>query len=121
VIALANDQPAGLSKQLMAIIFSILGVPAAIGVYLIKLTQNIWLIGACLIVYWLIVNIISFTAEVGEILKKNWAKRLADWLDYKLHELFSHYRKKYLKHLYYQFRDFDVKGMSTQGTLFPGN
>ncbi len=82
---------------------------------IVKLTHNLWLIGISLIIYWLIVLLVGFAVEVIDILKSIWAKVCAEWLNRKLLELFSRYRKKYLKQLYYQFRDFDVRGMSIQG------
>ncbi|MCP4654399.1 MAG: hypothetical protein GY856_03160, partial [bacterium] len=54
-------------------------------------------------------------AEVWKHLKGVWGKRLADWIDVRVRTWFSRYRRRYLEFLYYQHRDFDVKGLSTHG------
>jgi hypothetical protein len=63
----------------------------------------------------LLVLIFGLATEVGAKLRSRWVDRLTDGVDYHLQALFSRYRRRYLKWLFYRHRDFDVKGLSTQG------
>ena len=99
----------------LAALFLVIGSPV-VGTLVFQKTNNfgeaIGLALVCLFAGLLT----SFFTKVWEILNARWAVRCADWLEGLLSDIFSGYRKRYLKHLVYRFRDFDVKGLSTQGT-----
>src|SRR5260370_41046055 len=44
-----------------------------------------------------------------------WIERSATWIDTRVQWFTSHTHREYCQHLFYQHRDFDVKGLSTQG------
>lgn len=105
------------SGKLVTFISMGLGVPVAFAAYIFDLTKgNILLIALLFVIYEVVVLIFGIVASVGGILKGRWAEKLADCIDRKFQEIFSRYYKRYMKNIFYQYRDFDVKGMSTQGT-----
>ncbi|KAA3659788.1 MAG: NACHT domain-containing protein, partial [Chloroflexi bacterium] len=57
----------------------------------------------------------EFFKAVWDKLKDRWSGPVADWIDAKIVHRVSGYHKRYLQHLIYLHRDFDVKGLSTQG------
>ena len=70
---------------------------------------------ALLLAYELAVFACTLVAGVWRRLKNPWLDAAAIALDYQVQSFISRFRKKYLQHLYYQCRDFDVKGLTTQG------
>ena len=68
-----------------------------------------------LIVYELAVLCSTLAAGIWKRLEKPWLDAAANWVDFHVQSFVSRFRKKYLEHLHYQCRDFDVKGLSTQG------
>ena len=101
---------------LVILLLMALGVPTAAGVaFAEKITQDPgpWLLLA--ILYEILVIILGFVGKVWQKLESKWVDRVADWIDMHLLSLFSGYKKRYLQHLIYQHRSFDVKGLSTQG------
>ena len=53
--------------------------------------------------------------KIWKHLGDKWGKDLATWIDVSVRDLLSRYRRRYLEFVYYQNRDFDVKGLSTHG------
>jgi hypothetical protein len=101
---------------LIVMLLMALGVPTAAGVaFAQKITQDPgpWLLLA--ILYEIVVIILGFIGKVWQRLEGRWVDRAADWIDTHLLSIFSGYKKRYLQHLIYQHRSFDVKGLSTQG------
>ena len=68
------------------------------------------------ILYEIIVFVFGFIGKVWQQLESSWVERTATWFDQRAQGLISRYRKQYYQYLYYQHRDFDVKGLSTLGT-----
>ena len=94
-----------------------IGVPAGVlVVFRQQALQNPWLTAGLLALYGLLVAVLGFATRVWERLQDRWVGRAADWIEQTLQEAFSHCRKRYLQHLIYRHRDFDVKGLTTQGT-----
>src|SRR5437879_4238544 len=58
----------------------------------------------------------QIVGDIWKRLKDRWLDVAAQWVDYRVQELVSGYRRKYVEHVSYECRDFDVKGLSTQGT-----
>lgn len=61
--------------------------------------------------------ITSFFTRVWDILNARWAVRFADWLESILAGIFSGYRGRYLNHMRYRCRDFDMEGLTTHGAF----
>src|SRR5436309_4143418 len=59
---------------------------------------------------------IGLLSEIWNRLKEKWLAAIAQRIDYQVQGLVSGYRRKYLEHVFYECRNFDVKGLSTQGT-----
>ena len=74
----------------------------------------LWAVGL-LLAYELVVFACTLVAGVWRRLKKPWLDAAAIAIDYHVQSFISRFRRKYLQHLYYQCRDFDVKGLTTQG------
>jgi len=68
-------------------------------------------------VYETTVFCVGILGEVWKRLKDRWLDAVAQWIDYRVQEFVSGYRRKYLEHVFYECRDFDVKGLTTQGTF----
>ncbi|MCP4664292.1 MAG: NACHT domain-containing protein, partial [bacterium] len=96
---------------------TLLGIPAAaIAFFKNEVADSPWWAKAALFGLWGVATLASaLWAEVWKHLKGVWGKRLADWIDVRVRTWFSRYRRRYLEFLYYQHRDFDVKGLSTHG------
>ena len=65
----------------------------------------------------LVVFVGWFALKVMEKTVERWVGRSADVLDNWFQSLVSGFRKKYFRHLVFRHRDFDVKGLSTQGVF----
>jgi hypothetical protein len=57
----------------------------------------------------------GFAAKIWSRLESRWVDSAADWLDRHLRSLLSHYEGRYMQHIVYAHRYFDVKGLTTQG------
>ncbi|NPA76741.1 MAG: hypothetical protein GXN93_03230 [Candidatus Diapherotrites archaeon] len=102
--------------QLILLLLAAFGVPvAAVTTQFERITTNPWLALALFVVWELIVLVIGFVTDVWGRLREIWSERAAKWIDRRVIALLSRYRKKYEKHLMYRHRDFDVKGLGTQG------
>lgn len=63
------------------------------------------------------VFILWFFSKVAEKTMERWVGRSVDSLDNWFQSLVSGFHKKYFRHLIFRHRDFDVKGLSTQGVF----
>jgi len=64
-----------------------------------------------------IIFILWFAFKVAEKIVQRWIGRTAENMDTWLQSVFSRFPKKYNQHLIFRHRDFDVKGLSTQGVF----
>lgn len=64
-----------------------------------------------------VIVILWFIIKVGEKIIQRWIGRTAEGMDDWLQTVFSRFRYKYYQHLIFRHRDFDVKGLSTQGVF----
>ena len=90
-----------------------IGLPIVFALYFNGwVRQHPWATLVLLVVYELCFLIFSFALKIVlhlyEQVTDRWAARVQEY--------FSNYRKRYLQHLIYRHRNFDVKGLSTQGT-----
>lgn len=101
----------------LATIAAMLGGPAAFTLDTLAefaKQQPIWAF-AVFVFYELMVVACTLLAGVWRRLEKPWFDAVAAWIDYHVQSIVSRPRRQYLKHLYFQCRDFDVKGLPTQG------
>lgn len=77
--------------------------------------EHPWLAALFVLLYEILVFCAQIVGEIWTRLKGPWLDAAAQWIDYRVQQLISGYRKKYLEHLFYECRDFDVKGLTTQG------
>jgi len=61
------------------------------------------------------VTIFGFVTQVWRRLEGSLVDQVATWLEDRVGESFSGSHQRYNQHLIYRYRDFDVKGLSTQG------
>jgi energy-coupling factor transporter ATP-binding protein EcfA2 len=115
-----NDKaptPDGPKNPIWPFLFTTLGLPATV-VGFFKADVALWPLWqkGLLAVAWLgLIVVGALSTEVWKHLRQSWGKDLALWIDDTVRNLFSRYRRRYLEFLYYQNRDFDVKGLSTLG------
>jgi predicted NACHT family NTPase len=67
------------------------------------------------LIYEVLVVIGGTVGQVWQRLQSRWVDRLAEKVDGFVVGLAPGYRKRYLEHLSYRHRNFDVKGLTTQG------
>ena len=93
------------------------GVPTAAGIaFGEQVAQNPWAALGLALLYEIVVLAFGFVTKIWQKLESKWVDRIADELDAWVQGLTSNYLRRYLKHLFYQHRAFDVKGLTTQGT-----
>ncbi|HSS48506.1 MAG TPA: NACHT domain-containing protein [Thermoanaerobaculia bacterium] len=112
------DQPGRVRGAIffLTTIAASLGVPAGVAkLFQLEIAAHPFVALFALFIYEVCLLVIGLSARVGEILAKRWAERLAGLLDRNLQIFFSRYLRRYLLWIFYQHRDFDVKGLTTQG------
>jgi len=80
-----------------------------------QLTQNPWSALGIGLLLELLLFIVGFVGKVWGELEPRWVDRAADWVDARVSRLSRGYDKRYREYLGYRHRDFDVKGLTTQG------
>jgi energy-coupling factor transporter ATP-binding protein EcfA2 len=102
----------------LVLILATLGVPAAaipfFGQFITEHPLLALIIG---LLYEMSVLIFGFVGQVWQKLQNRWVDRCVEWLDNIIQGNVSRYQKEYYQYLYYQHRDFDVKGLTTLGTF----
>ncbi|MGE0680726.1 MAG: hypothetical protein AB7P69_07440 [Candidatus Binatia bacterium] len=102
--------------SLILFFFTAIGIPTAAGLtFTEKVTQNPWLALALFLFYQVVIFSMRFPSKTWGKIESRWVERAAQWLDTTLQAPFPRYKKRYFQHLIYRHRDFDVKGLSTQG------
>lgn len=113
-----TPQPPDNNRTLLLVwIISFIGAPVAAG-FAWNATNDLQLGIAVMILYLAVDITVGFVAKVWGNLSDKWADRTADKIDNRAVRAIGSrgYKKRYLQHLTYRYRDFDVKGLSTQGT-----
>ena len=78
--------------------------------------ENPWLALPAGVAWALFLVCVGFALDVWSEVRGSLVKRAANRMDLWVGSLFSRYHRSYLKDVIYQHRNFDVKGLSTQGT-----
>ncbi|MCA9964924.1 MAG: hypothetical protein KC423_11790 [Anaerolineales bacterium] len=102
--------------KIIVLLLTAVGGPVAAGiVFSQQVAQNPLQSALLFVLYELVLLIISFVTGLLEELQKRWVPRAADWVESLPGRWRSKPEKAYRQHLIYRHRDFDVKGLSTQG------
>ena len=114
-----NPPPTSFVQRLpywVLFLLATLGVPGAAAIaFADQVTQRPLLALGVAVLYEIVVFAVGFSAKVWQKMESNLVDRTAARLDEALQRLFSGYRKRYLQHVIYRHRNFDVKGLNTQG------
>ena len=78
-------------------------------------TQNPWLTAGLIVLYEIIVLLVGIVSGIWQQLKDSWVKRIAAAIDSAVQNTLSRYYHHYRTYFYYEHRDLDLRGMSTQG------
>jgi energy-coupling factor transporter ATP-binding protein EcfA2 len=111
-------QPPHNSNQKLPIILLITAVfpPAAAAfTFAEQFTNNPWQTAGWVALYWSGIFIFGSITKIWQRLEKGWLDSIANWVDAFVRRLISGYKKRYLQHVIYRQRSFDVKGLPTQG------
>lgn len=79
--------------------------------------SNPWPASVLLLSWEACLAVFAFGQEVWAKVRPNLVDRTANALTFWIDSLLSRYRKRYLRYVIYQHRNFDVKGLSTQATF----
>ena len=115
-----NNQ-SGKSNWIVPLIYILtaIGIPVAGATFsdefFVLLTESPLRALALVLLYGFAVTLFGFVTKVWQRLESNLVDQVAVWLQDRVGESFSGYRQRYFQHLVYRHRDFDVKGLSTQG------
>lgn len=112
----ATPPPSNRLPAWALLLITTVGVPgAAAFAFADKVAQDPWLALALAVVYEFAVVVAGFVLKIWSKLESRWVDRAAEAVDTWLQNLFAGYRRRYLRYLVYNCRDFDVKGLTTQG------
>src|SRR5438105_871985 len=106
--AMSNSTPPSPNRWPAWLLFlAAVGVPSAAGLTFAQtITQHPWQALGIALVYEVVVLLLGMVTGVWQQLQSTWVKRMADWIDVRVQEWFSRYRKHYCQYLIYQHRDF---------------
>src|SRR5260370_127549 len=99
--------------------FMAIGVPtAAAFTFAQTITQHPWQALGIALLYEIGVGIVGILSKIWGILEKKWVERIATWLDESIQVILTstRTRRQYCRNLFYEHRNFDIKGLSTQST-----
>ena len=107
-----NNTP---NKILTVITIALLSGSPVIGAYVFSITKNP--LEAFFIGFFVFFGgiILSFFTQIWSELQNKWVSRITTKLDHLLQNLFSNFNEIYFSFLFFRHRDFDVKGLDTQG------
>ena len=93
-----------------------LGVPIGITTLRIEdIVQHPWLaLGTC-VIYEVLITMLGFATRVWSELEERWTPKIADAIEQWVARVSTPYRTRYKEFLINRHRDFDVKGLTTQG------
>jgi energy-coupling factor transporter ATP-binding protein EcfA2 len=95
----------------------VVGVPAGVvAAFPEMVAANRALTLAALAAYELLVLGTGLVGRIFRNLEERWTERASDHLDTVLRRRLSRFRARYLEHLVFRHRDFDVKGLTTLGS-----
>jgi energy-coupling factor transporter ATP-binding protein EcfA2 len=116
VIMSSGSSPSGGRIQaLLTLVLTLLGPPAALLSFAHSLNLPLWVTIVLTLAYELLALFVSFLTQVWEKLKTPWIEAIANKVDQGTRSVLSHYHHHYCRYFTYEYRDLDVKGITTQG------
>lgn len=98
------------------LLLAAIGIPSVAGLtFAHTITQNPWLAVGLGLLYEVGILIVGITSKVWQQLESDWVKQIAEWVNVRMQGVVSGYQRRYCEYLQYEHRDFDVKGLTTQG------
>ncbi len=102
---------------ILVLVLAAFGVPAAATTVFSRFIAEHSLLALSMgVLYEVVVFILSFVGKVWQRLESRLVDRSTEWLDHWIQRILSRYQKRYYQYLRYQHQDFDMKGLSIQGT-----
>lgn len=100
---------------LLLLAAAIFGPPsAAVFTFTHAVTQNPWLTALLIGIYEIFVFLITLLSKIWQKLEDPWVEQIAGWITQRVQWTISGAYRTYYQGLWYQHRDVDVKGLSTQ-------
>lgn len=101
---------------LIILLVTTLGVPGvAAWAFAEQVAQHPWQALGWALVYEVLVVVGGFVTQVWQKLQSRWVDRVADKVDSFVMGGGRGYQRRYLEHMVFRHRNFDVKGLTTQG------
>jgi len=105
----------GRIQALLTLLLALFGPPAALISFAHSLNLPLWGTIVLVLVYEILALFVSFLTEVWQKLKAPWIEAIANKIDRGARSALSHYHHHYCRYFTYEYRDLDVKGITTQG------
>jgi energy-coupling factor transporter ATP-binding protein EcfA2 len=105
----------GRIQALLTLLLVLFGPPAALISFAHSLNLPPWGTIILVLVYEILALFVSFLTEVWQKLKAPWIEAIATKIDRGARSALSHYHHHYCRYFRYEYRDLDVKGITTQG------
>lgn len=105
----------GRIQAILTLLIALFGPPVALISFAHSLNLPLWVTIVLLLVYELLVFFMSFLTEVWQKLKAPWIEAIANKIDQGTRSVLSHYHHNYCRYFRYEYRDLDMKGITTQG------
>src|SRR6185369_9692988 len=101
--------------SVIILLLATIGVPtAAAFTFADKVTQNPLISLALAILYEIIVFFATIFSKILQRLEKPWLDEITQKIDTATRSVISRYKKRYMEYTKYRYRDFDMKGITTQ-------
>lgn len=106
----------GTFRQKLLMVITALVVPSAAGLTFRQFVARApWRAGVLLVLYEILLMFLAFLSKIWNRLEGHWVDKISAALIGALTRTFTLYERRYLRHLKYIHRFFDVKGLGTQG------
>lgn len=104
------------ARPILLLVVGTVGIPAAIAyAFADKAAQHPLLAVGLGLLYELCVLSVGLSSQIWKQAGGRWVGPITDWLDVRILRLFSRYYPRYCRFIFFQHRDFDVRGLSVQG------
>ena len=111
-----NRSPSSRLIPVWILLISAIGLPIAVGLIFTQyITRNPWQALGIALLYEILIALFGFFTRIWQQIQNSWVKGITDWIDSRLPGALSSYERYYRKHLVYEHRAIDVKGLTTQG------
>jgi hypothetical protein len=105
----------GRIQAFLKLFLAFFGPPAALISFANSFNLPSWVTIILVVVYEILALFVSFLTGVWQKLKATWIEAIANEIDRRTRSALSHYHHHYCRYFTYEYRDLDVKGITTQG------